>query len=169
MKSLFLIFIILAIVADAIGQDQNPLALTEDARYFDFWEGKWIGLHDNNTLDSTVSFEVVRSVNPASFEEKWQLGNSRSAAIRAWDKSNSKWGFVWISDNGLFQIWDTRKVDGHWYIYKQFNVNGDVYLSRQGFLLQPDGTVVRVSEKSYDEKKWEVRFSQRLKKVALPK
>jgi len=169
MKSLFFFLMTLSIVESVIGQDQNPLILTEDARYFDFWEGKWIALRDNNTLDSTISFEVVRSVNPASFEEKWQFGNSRSVAIRAWDKSNSKWGFVWISDNGLFQIWDTRKVDGHWYIYKQFNVNGDVYLSRQGFFIQPDGTVLRVSEKSYDEKKWELRFSQRLKKVTFRK
>ena len=74
MKSLFFILIAFSMIDSAIAQDQNPLVLTEDARYFDFWEGKWIALRDNNTLDSTVSFEVVRSVNPASFEERWQFG-----------------------------------------------------------------------------------------------
>ena len=75
MKSLFFILIAFSIIDRAIAQDQNPLVLTEDARYFDFWEGKWIALRDNNTLDSTVTFEVVRSVNPASFEETWQFGS----------------------------------------------------------------------------------------------
>ena len=113
-----------------------------------------------------MSFRVTRSVNAAAFEEKWQFGSgAESFALRAWDKTNNKWGFGWISDNGLFQVWDTRKVDGQWYIYKEFTIDGDTYLSRQGLLLQPDGTVLRVSEKTYDEKKWELRFSQRLKKV----
>lgn len=145
----------------------NPLVLTEDAKYFEFWKGTWCVLKEDNTIDTTSYFKVKPSVNPAAFEEEWKFGSGmKSFAIRAWDKTNNKWGFVWVSGNGLFQVWDTRKVDGHWYIYKQFTVNGDTYMSRQSFILQPDGTVLRTSEKSYDEKKWEVRFSQRLRKVS---
>jgi hypothetical protein len=58
-----------------------------------------------------------------------------------------------------------KKIEGQWYIYKQFTINGDTCLSRQDFIPQPDGTVLRVSEKTYDEKKWELRFKQRLKKI----
>ena len=147
-------------------QDINPLVLTADAKYFDFWEGTWYLVNDDNSLDTTTYFKVKRSVNPAAFEEEWMLGEQKlkSIALRAWDKTNQKWGFVWVSSNGLYQVWDTKKVDGNWYIYKNFTINGDSYISRQGFLLQPDGSVLRISEKSYDEKKWETRFKQRLKR-----
>lgn len=72
---------------------------------------------------------------------------------------------MWVSANGLYQVWDTKKVDGHWYVFKQFTIEGDNYLSRQGFIPKPDGTVLRISEKSYDEKTWHLRFKQRLKKI----
>jgi hypothetical protein len=147
-----------------LSQDTNPLVLTEDARYFNFWEGTWYVLRDDNTVDTTSWFKIKRSVHDAAFEEEWGSSVGKSVALRAWDKTNNKWGFVWISANGLFQVWDTRKVDGHWYIYKEFTITGDTYLSRQGFLPQPDGTVLRISEKTYDEKTWEVRFKQRLTK-----
>ena len=166
MKIFLTLFLFLFLVIHSNGQDQNPLVLTEDATYFDFWEGTWYSLNDDNSLDTATYFSVTRSVHPAVFEEQWQFGGkSKSVAIRAWDKTNHKWGFVWVSDNGLYQVWDSRKVDGHWYIYKEFTVNGDTYLSRQAFILQPDKTVLRISEKTYDEKTWEVRFKQRLKKV----
>ncbi len=162
------IFVLLSVAGFA--QDNNELVLTDDAKYFDFWEGTWHVMNVDGTMDTASYFKVKRSVHPAAFEEEWQFGADKktplkSVALRAWDKSNGKWGFVRVSDNGLYQVWETRKVDGHWYIYKRFTVNGDTYLSRQGFLLQPDGTVLRVSEKTYDEKKWELRFKQRLKKV----
>lgn len=158
-RNLFLLFVILSVKCFA--QDTKPLVLTDDAHYFDFWEGTWYVVKDDNTLDTTNYFSVKRSVNPAAFEEKW---GTFSIAVRAWDKTNNKWGFVWVSSNGLYQVWDSRKVGDHWYIYKHFDLNGDKYLSRQGFLLQPDGTVLRISEKSYDEKTWELRFKQTLRK-----
>lgn len=161
------IFLLLTLLsAQAMAQDTNALVLNDDAKYFDFWEGTWHLLKDDNSVDTTVYFKVKRSVNAASFIEEWKFSDGlKSVAIRAWDKTNNKWGFVWISSNGLYQVWDTKKIDGHWYIYKNFTVNGDSYLSRQGFLPQADGTVIRISEKSYDEKIWEVRFKQRLKKI----
>jgi hypothetical protein len=165
MKFLTLIFACLSVCS--FGQDTDPLVLTEDAKYFDFWEGTWCVVNDDNTVDTTSYFKVQRSVNAASFVEEWCSGSNKlkSIALRAWDKTNQKWGFVWVSGNGLYQVWDTRKVDGHWYIYKSFTIKGDTYLSRQGFLPQQDGTVLRISEKSYDDKKWELRFKQRLKKA----
>jgi hypothetical protein len=147
-------------------QDTNAFVPEGDAKYFSFWEGKWVVVTENNTLDSNNYFIVKKSVNPASYVEEWHFSNGMSSfAIRAWDKTAGKWGFVWISDNGLYQVWDTKKVDGHWYIYRNFDINGDKYLSRQGFIPQPDGTVIRISEKSYDDKSWELRFKQKLKKV----
>ena len=120
----------------------------------------------NGTLDSNSYFKVKKGVHPACFLEEWHFNNGMNAvAIRSWDKTNNKWGFVWVSDNGLYQVWDTKKVEGNWYIYKQFTVNNDTYISRQGFIPQADGTVLRISEKTYDEQKWELRFKQRLKKI----
>jgi hypothetical protein len=151
-----------------LAQDTRPLVQTDDTKYFDFWEGTWCVVKDDNTLDTASYFIVKRGVNPAAFEEKWQFSvpeKIKSTAVRVWDKTNNKWGFVWVSSNGLFQVWDSKKIDGHWYIYRQFIINGDTYLSRQGFLPQADGTVLRISEKTYDEKKWELRFKQRLKKI----
>ena len=152
-----------------LAQDTKPFVPEGDANYFKFWEGKWVVVKDDYTLDTSSYFVVRKSVNPASYVEEWHFANGmNSLAVRAWDKTAGKWGFVWISDNGLYQVWDTRKVDGHWYIYRNFDVNGDRYLSRQGFIPQPDGTVLRVSEKSYDDKNWELRFRQKLRRVNPP-
>jgi len=165
MRKLFIVLTIF-IFQNTSAQDTKPFIAEGDAKYFDFWEGTWFVIKDDNTLDTASYFKIARSVNPASFTEEWHFSNGmRSIAIRAWDKTNNTWGFVWVSDNGLYQVWESRKVDSNWYIYKQFTVNGDTYLSRQAFLPQADGTVLRISEKSYDEKKWELRFKQRLKKI----
>ena len=60
---------------------------------------------------------------------------------------------------------DVYKRQDKWYIYKWFTINGETYLSRQGFFMQPDGTVLRISEKSLDEQHWELRFKQILVKA----
>lgn len=163
MKKLFLLFLL---GTYAYAQDVKPFTPEGDAKYFDFWVGQWYEIKSDGTLDSTSYFKVKRSVNPSAFIEEWHFNSGMSSiAIRSWDKINNKWGFVWVSDNALYQVWDTKKVDGHWYIYRQFTINGDTYLSRQGFIPQSDGTVLRISEKTYDEKTWEVRFKQVLRKV----
>jgi len=164
-KPWFSIGFLVMVCTLAVGQDMNAFVAEGDAKYFDFWEGIWIGIKYDMTLDSTLRFEIKRSIHPAAFEEVWHMGGGTSIALRAWDKTNGKWGFTWISSNGLYQVWNSEKIDGNWYILKDFNVNGDKYLSRQGFILQADGTVVRTSEKTYDRKKWEVRFIQHLKKI----
>ncbi|MEI9807705.1 MAG: hypothetical protein WDO16_07410 [Bacteroidota bacterium] len=162
----FLLLFLLSLAHFSQAQDTNPFTPEGEAKYFDFWAGTWFELKADNSLDSNSYFKVSRSVHPACFIEEWHFANGmNSTAIRSWDKTNNKWGFVWVSDNGLYQVWDTRKIGNDWYIYKQFTINNDTYLSRQGFILQPDGTVLRTSEKTYDEKNWEFRFKQRLKKV----
>ena len=164
---LILSFISILVSCSCISQDVKPFVAEGDAKYFDFWEGTWFELKADNTLDSTSYFKIKRGVNPACFIEEWHFANGmNSIAIRTWDKTNNKWGFVWVSDNGLFQVWDTKKVDGNWYIYREFTINNDTFLSRQGFIPQPDGTVLRISEKTYDEKNWELRFKHVLKKVS---
>jgi hypothetical protein len=149
------------------GQDTNPFIPEGDAKYFEFWSGTWLEIKEDGSLDSLSRFKITRSVNASSFIEEWQFSNgAKSVAVRAWDKINKKWGFVWISENGLYQVWDTRKIDGNWYIFKHFTIGADSYLSRQGFIPQSDGTVLRISEKSYDEKTWELRFKQQLRKIS---
>ena len=165
MKRIFIVSVLSFMVFSSLAQDILPLVLNEETSYFNFWEGDWVGLKDDGNIDTSVFFSVRRGVHPASFQEEWGTGKNKSLALRAWDKTNSKWGFVWVSSNGLFQVWDSKKFDGHWYILKNFDINGDKYLSRQGFIPQPDGTVLRISEKSYDEKTWQLRFKQRLKKI----
>jgi hypothetical protein len=165
MKPAILLFTLFQII-NSSAQDIKPFMPGGEAKYFDFWEGTWFEIKDDNSLDSTSWFKVKRGPNASSFVEEWHFSNgAESIAVRAWDKINNKWGFAWVSDNGLYQVWDTKKVDGHWYIYKEFTINGDTYLSRQGFIPQADGSVLRISEKSYDEKKWELRFKQKLKKI----
>ena len=158
---LFFLFVVLRLNVNA--QDQNAFVPNDDAKDFNFWAGNWYLVKDDNTIDTTIYFKVRRSVHHAAFEEEW----NGSFAIRAWDKTNNKWGFTWISANGLFQNWDSKKVGSDWFIYKEFTVNGDTYLSRQCFILQSNGDVIRKSEKSYDAKTWEHRFTQRLRKHGL--
>ena len=164
------LFLLLSLVFGSLlahSQDADPFTPSGEAKYFDFWEGTWYLIRDDGSLDSNFYFKVTRSVNPSAFLEEWKFGKEGqpSLAVRAWDKTNQKWGFIWVSPNGLYQVWDTKKVWNDWYIYKNFTIKGDSYLSRQGFIPQPDGTVIRISEKTYDEKKWELRFKQRLKKM----
>src|SRR4051812_17738668 len=97
-------------------QDIKPFIPEGDAKYYDFWEGTWVELKDDNSLDTSSSFKIARSVNRSCFIEDWHFSNGmKSIGIRTWDKTNNKWGFVWISDNGLFQVWDSKKIDGNWY------------------------------------------------------
>ncbi|HUR10717.1 MAG TPA: hypothetical protein VM012_05080 [Flavitalea sp.] len=166
MRYLF-VLLLFYLSGNGMSQDTKPFVPDGDAKYFDFWEGTWCEVKDDDSIDSTTYFKIKRSIHPACFLEEWHFSNGMtSIAIRTWDKSNATWGFVWVSDNGLYQVWDTKKVNGNWYIYRRFTINNDSYLSRQGFILQPDGTVLRISEKSYDEKNWELRFKQKLKRIS---
>lgn len=70
-----------------------------------------------------------------------------------------------MSTDGLFQIWEGKKVDGIWYIYKTFMIDGQEVLSRQAFIPENDTTVIRTSEHSSDNgKTWRLRFREIYKK-----
>jgi hypothetical protein len=151
-----------------IGQDDDPLVESEDTAYYDFWVGTWVEEKDGVTDTAGTRFVVEPSVNPAAFEERWRIvlddgAEWRATALRAWDKTAGRWMYTWVSDNGLYQVWEGHRNRHGWWIYRHFDVDGDRYLSRQGFLPQPDGSVLRISQKSYDEgETWELRFQQRL-------
>lgn len=162
----YLFFLLMLMLAGSLSaQDMKPFYPEGDAKYFDFWKGTWYLMKDDNSIDSNSFFVVRELVHPSCFMEEWHFEGNNAVALRTWDKINNRWGYAWVSANGLYQVWDTKKVNKHWYIYKQFTISGDTYLSRQSLIQQSDGTVFRLSEKSYDEKKWELRFRQRLKKV----
>jgi hypothetical protein len=149
---------------DADAQDAKPLVLVPEAHYYDFWLGDWYRVSDSARA-SAPSFRVTRSVHPAALHEIWysrdEPGVASATALRAWDKTNQRWMFTWVSSNGLYQNWEGRKVGDHWYIYNRFDIEGDRYLSRQGFVPVSANRIMRVSEKSYDEgRSWQLRFRE---------
>jgi hypothetical protein len=160
--------VVLVVAPAAAAQDIDPLVESADTAYYDFWVGTWFEEKDGVVDTAGTRFSVVPSIHSAAFEERWRLvlddgTQLHSTALRAWDKTAGRWMYTWVSDNGLYQVWEGRKDHHGWWIYRRFDVNGDRYLSRQGFLPQPDGSVLRISQKSYDEgSTWELRFQQRL-------
>jgi hypothetical protein len=83
-------------------------------------------------------------------------------AWRAWDSRTAKWDFAWMSDNGLFQIWEGKKVNDIWYIYKNFVTDGEEVLSRQAFIFEDSKTLKRTSEHSRDNgASWKMRFEEK--------
>ena len=70
-----------------------------------------------------------------------------------------------MSTDGLFQIWEGKKVEGIWYMYKTFIIEGKEVFSRQAFIPQSDTSVIRTSEHSRDGgKTWILRFKEVYKK-----
>ena len=110
------------LVNSSFSQDIKPFLPEGEATYFNFWEGTWHVLNDDNSIDNNSYFVVEKSVHPSCFLEQWHYKGGFNIALRTWDKTNDKWGFVWVSTNGLYQVWDTRKLGNDWYIYKQFTI-----------------------------------------------
>lgn len=141
---------------------QATAAPSPDARYYDFFPGKWHELKAS-VRDSVATFTIRRGVHPAAFEEEWRLvidsGRvSRSTGLRAWDQASGKWMLVWVSDLGHFQVWDGVKVGEDWYIQRPFEQGGRRFISRQAWI--PDGPdrLVRVMERSFDDgRTWQPR------------
>jgi catechol 2,3-dioxygenase-like lactoylglutathione lyase family enzyme len=74
--------------------------------------------------------------------------------------------YTWVSDNGLYQVWEGRKADGNWFIYRPFDINGDNYLSRQAWIPEGPNRLMRISEKSYDDgKTWQLRFKEHFERA----
>lgn len=149
-------------------QDIKPLMQSEDTHYYDFWVGTWYVEAEGKVDTSGTRFMVSQSVHPAAFTEEWRMGfesdsTFTATAIRAWDKTTNRWMYTWVLSNGLYQVWEGKKEKGHWYMYHRFTIDGDTYLSRQGWIPESPGRVLHISEKSYDEGvTWQLRFKQTL-------
>lgn len=146
-------------------QDTLPLVESRDTRHYDFWIGRWVVVKDGKTDPGGITFTVSRSVHPGALEEVWS-GAVSARALRAWDKTTSRWMYVWISDNALFQVWEGRKVGSDWYMFREFDIGRDRYLSRQAVLSTGPDSAVRISERSSDGgATWQLRFKENLRKI----
>ena len=170
-KFLAIIFLLTLKLGSGLGQDLNQPVKSPDAKYYDFWEGTWYRYENGKIDTSGTCFKVERGMHSAAFHENWRLvidatTTLHATAIRAWDKTTSKWGYVWVSADSLFQVWEGVKVDNDWYIYKNFETNGERILSRQAWILQKNGLVLRTSEWSQDNgNSWKLRFKEHYQKV----
>ena len=160
----------LTVTQSLAAQTTRPLAENADTHYFDFFVGRWLPVVDGRIDTTGTSFTVRRSVNSAAFEEQWaqRIDNQvlRSVALRAWDQVANRWMFSWVSDNGLYQVWQGEKVGNDWYIVREFDFEGQKFLSRQAWI--PDGAnrLTRVLERSTDGgKTWQTRSRGVFQKV----
>ena len=171
MKQLFCSVLIFCAAGSSVAQDMNAFTPEGDATYYDFWEGTWYQVVNGEPDTSSSRFIVRSTVHPAGWYEDWHMvidsaTTLAAEAIRAWDKTDSRWMYTWISDNGLHQIWEGRKSGDDWYFYRHFDVGGDKYLSRQGWIPLEEDKLMRISEKSYDQgETWELRFREYYMKV----
>ena len=161
---LILIGLVLAAIWPAASQDTLPLVESAETRYYDFWIGSWAEVKDGQVADSPA-FAVRRGIHAGALEETW-TGTLSARAFRTWDKTAARWMHVWVSSNGLFQVWEGRKVGADWYMFKEFDIRGDRYLSRQAILRRGERDAVRVSERSDDGgRTWRLRFRQELRRI----
>ncbi len=161
MKTMKVLTLLIGIVFAQICFAQSHVP-QNDSTYYDSWVGEWYKEVDGE-LSSVPTFVVKRALYHSSFEEYWMgAGGNFSMAWRAWDTRTQKWDFAWMSTDGLFQIWEGKKVNGIWYIYKIFIINDQEVLSRQAFTPQNDNTLIRTSEHSKDNgKTWRLRFTEK--------
>lgn len=140
-------------------QAQQPDSL--ELHYYDNWPGAWYRV-EGERVDTLPTFEVRRGPGH-SFLEDWHLvidgKRSPSFGLRSWDPEAKTWRLVWVADPGLFQIWNgIREPDG-WYIIRKFGAGANAFLSRQAWIPQPDGRMLRTIERSTDGgKTWTVRY-----------
>lgn len=149
----------------AAGQEPSP-----EARAFDFWPGIWVQVIDGCPDATATTFTVRRSVGQSVFEERWKLvyegAEHRSTALRAWDSTAGRWRLAWADEEGRFQVWEGRKFDDHWYIVREFEIEGDRFLSRQAWLPEGRDELTRVMERSFDDgETWEARSRTRFRRV----
>ena len=137
----------------------------DDSSYYEFWAGNWHQVIDGE-ISETPRFIVRRGMYSNAFEESWVMEGYMAKAWRAWDSRSRKWDFAWVADIGLFQIWEGRKVDGRWYIYRTFIIDDEEVLSRQAFIPENESTIIRTSEHSTDQgQTWSLRFRETYKKI----
>lgn len=157
-----LVAAVVGLASGAAAQDAPAARGSEDSRYYDFWPGTWVEVVDGYPDTTATRFTVRRGVHAAAFEEEWRLfydgAEHRSRAFRAWDDALDRWRFVWVSDDGHFQVWEGEKVDGEWYIVREFETADGAFLSRQAWIPESEDRLIRVMERSFDGgRTWETR------------
>ena len=166
MRNFIFLIAVVSISSPITAQDTKSFIPEGDAKYYDFWQGTWYKMVNDKADTSSSRFTVTQNIHAAAWYEEWRMvidsaTTLKATALRAWDKTNNRWMYTWVSDNGLYQIWEGRKTGNDWYIYKNFDINGDKYLSRQGWIPIEKNKLVRISEKSYDDgKTWQLRFKE---------
>jgi hypothetical protein len=166
-----LILLVLAAVPPLAAQDLPQRPFPPDARYFDFWVGTWYQVVNGRVDTAGTRFIVRPGVHTASWLEDWRMriaGDTvvSAHAVRSWDASRGRWGYLWVSSDGHFQVWDGCKAGADWYICRVFEFPTDRYLSRQGWLPVGPGRVQRISQKSYDGgQTWQLRFAEEYVRV----
>jgi hypothetical protein len=170
-RCLGLICAVACIPRAAFAQTARPFTENADTHYYDFWPGTWYPVIDGRVDTTGSSFNVRRSVNPAAFEEVWlqriDSTLSRSVALRAWDQITNRWMFTWVSGNALFQVWNGEKVGSDWYIVREFDFEGQRFLSRQAWIPAGADRLVRVMERSTDGgRTWQTRSRTTFQRLA---
>ncbi len=155
----------------AHAQTDAEMVESEDTHYYDFWPGKWVEVVNGRADTSATTFTVRRSVHPAAFEEDWRQvydgGSYQSTALRSWDQVANRWMFTWVSDNALFQVWEGEKIGDHWYIVKEFEIDGETILSRQAWIPEGENRLTRTIERSTDGgRTWTTRFRMTFERVS---
>lgn len=135
----------------------------DDVHYYDGWPGAWHRI-DGARIDSVPTF-VVRRGPGNSFLEDWHLvidgERTSSFGLRSWDPATAAWRLVWVADPDHFQIWDGLEQPEGWYIVREFGEGADAFLSRQAWILQEDGRMLRTVERSQDHgRTWTVRYRE---------
>lgn len=131
-----------------------------DSAYYDFWVGDWHQVVDGEVANEP-RFKVKKGLYGGHLEEEWQMEGYKAKAWRGWDSTADRWVFTWVSELGHYQVWNEKKVGDHWYMFKTFTIDGEEVLSRQAFIPQSDGTVIRTSEHSRDGgDSWRLRFRE---------
>ncbi len=138
---------------------------SSDSTYYSSWIGEWYKV-ENDQISTQPTFIVKHGLYNSSFEEYWiGAGGNFSMAWRAWDKRTQQWDFAWMSTDGLFQLWEGKKVNGIWYMYKTFIINDKEILSRQAFIPKGNSELIRTSEHSSDGgQTWQMRFNETYRK-----
>ncbi len=153
------LILIMGLLLTQIGIAQTS-APKDDSNYYDSWVGKWFKKTDGK-IAKNPNFVVSQGLYKTAFEEIWIQDGYIAKAWRGWDSRSKKWDFAWVTDDGLFQLWEGRKVNNTWYMYKTFIINGEKVLSRQAFIIENDHTLIRTSEHSKDKgKTWRLRFRE---------
>jgi hypothetical protein len=147
-------------VSEGHGQ-RLPRADSSEVHYYDRWPGVWYRV-DPERVDSLPTFEVHRGPGN-SFLETWHLvidgQRTDSFGLRSWDPETDTWRLIWVSDTGLFQIWDGIKLEHGWYIIRKFGDGPDSFLSRQAWIPQGSDHLLRTIERSTDGgRTWTVRY-----------